>query len=123
MKNAKLEVFQRGRSIVFVKSFRFLQLCFLCKINKKKVFRNVLVKKQACLDNKNMDFKKGNLDIFSKGLVHDWVKKITSFSLSFLSKKNREKVFVDVLDRKEAFKDKKNRFLSKKRKIRIFLQG
>ena len=122
MKNAKLEFFQRGRSIVFVKSFRFLQF-FLCKINKKKVFRNVLVKKQACLDNKNMDFKKGNLDIFSKGLVHDWVKKITSFSLSFLSKKNREKVFVDVLDRKEAFKDKKNRFLSKKRKIRIFLQG
>ena len=53
------------------------------------MFRNVLVKKQACLDNKNMDFKKGNLDIFSKGLVHDWVKKITSFSLSFLSKKNR----------------------------------
>ena len=87
------------------------------------MFRNVLVKKQACLDNKNMDFKKGNLDISSKGLVHDWVKKITSFSLSFLSKKNREKVFVDVLDRKEAFKDKKNRFLSKKRKIRIFLQG
>ena len=87
------------------------------------MFRNVLVKKQACLDNKNMDFKKGNLDIFSKGLVHDWVKKITSFSLSFLSKKNREKVFVHVLDRKEAFKDKKNRFLSKKRKIRIFLQG
>ena len=31
------------------------------------------------------------------------------FSLSFLSKIDRGKVFVDVLDRKEAFKDKKNR--------------
>ena len=36
MKNAKWEFFQRGRSIFFIKSFRFRQLCFLCKINKKK---------------------------------------------------------------------------------------
>ena len=33
------------------------------------------------------------------------------FSFVFIQKKNREKVFVDVLDRKQAFKDKKNRFL------------
>ena len=40
----------------------------------KKWFRNVLVKKQACLDNRNTDLKKGNLDIFCKGIVHDLVK-------------------------------------------------
>ena len=124
MKNAKFEFFQRGRSIFFVKNFGFLQLCFLCKINKRKVFRNVFVKKQACLDKRNMDLKKGNLNIFWKGIVHDWVKKIISFSLSFLSKKNREKVFVDVLDRKEAFKDKKNRFLYEKNvKLEFFYRG
>ena len=46
-----------------------------------------------------------------KKRVHELVKKLTFFSLSFLSKIDREKVFVDVLDRKEAFKDKKNRVL------------
>ena len=58
-----------------------------------------------------MDLKKDNLDIFSKGIVHDLVKKLNCFSLSFLSKIAREKVFVNVLDRKEAFKDNKNRSL------------
>ena len=32
----------------------------------KKWFRNVLVKKQASLDNRNVVFKKGNLDIFQR---------------------------------------------------------
>ena len=54
----------------------------------KKVFRSVLVKKQACLHNRNMDFKKGNLDIFSKDIVHDLVKKLILF-FSFVFIKNR----------------------------------
>ena len=45
----------------------------------KKRFRNVFVKKQACLDNRNIDLKKGNLDIFWKGMVHDLVKKLNLF--------------------------------------------
>ena len=48
-------------------------------MNKKKRLRNVFVKKQACLDNRNIDFKKGNLDIFWKGMVHDLVKKLNLF--------------------------------------------
>ena len=75
------------------------------------MFGDVLVKKQACLDNRNMDFKKRQPCHFFKGFGHDLVKKLIFFSLSFLSKVDRAKVFVDVLDRKEAFKDKKNRFL------------
>ena len=76
----------------------------------KKVFRNVLLKKQACLDNRNMDLKQGNLDIFLKRIVHNLVKKLKIFLL-FLSKIDREKVFIDGLDRKEALKDNKNRSL------------
>ena len=45
----------------------------------KQRFRNVLVKKQACLDNRNMDLKKGNLDIFWKEIVHNLVKKLIFF--------------------------------------------
>ena len=41
------------------------------------------------------------------------VKKLKVFQLLFLLKIDREKVFADVLDTKEAFKDYKNICLSK----------
>ena len=80
------------------------------------MFGDVLVKKQACLDNRNMDFKKRQPCHFFKGDSPWFGQKVNFFSLSFLSKVDRAKVFVDVLDRKEAFKDKKNRFLWKTQK-------
>ena len=39
------------------------------------------------------------------------VKKLKSFQVLCLSKIDREKVFADVLDKKEAFKDYKNNCL------------
>ena len=39
------------------------------------------------------------------------VKKLKFFHLLCLSKIDREKVFADVLDKKEAFKDYKNNFM------------
>ena len=50
------------------------------------------------------------------------VKKLKFFHLFYLSKIDREKVFADVLAKKEAFKDYKNNGLQK-RKIRIFPKG
>ena len=50
------------------------------------------------------------------------VKKLKFFHLLYLSKIDREKVFADVLDKKEAFKVYKNNFLQKP-KIRIFTKG
>ena len=47
------------------------------------------------------------------------VKKVKFFHLLCLSKIDRKKVFADVLDKKEAFKDYKSNFLQKD-KIRIF---
>ena len=47
------------------------------------------------------------------------VKKLKFFHLLYLSKIDREKVFADVLDKKEAFKVYKNNCLQKP-KIRIF---
>ena len=41
------------------------------------------------------------------------VKKLKFFHLLCLSKIDREKVFADVLDKKEAFKDYKNNFVRK----------
>ena len=50
------------------------------------------------------------------------VKKLKFFHLFCLSKIDREKLFADVLDKKEAFKDYKNNCLQK-RKIITFLKG
>ena len=58
----------------------------------KKVLRNVLLKKQACLDNRNIDLKTGNLDIFSKGIVHDLVKKLNFCSFVFIKNRSRKSV-------------------------------
>ena len=41
------------------------------------------------------------------------VKKLKFFHLLYLSKIDREKVFADVLDKEEAFKDYKNNCLRK----------
>ena len=50
------------------------------------------------------------------------VKKLKFFHLLCLSKIDREKVFADVLDKKEALKDYKNNCVQG-RKIRIFPKG
>ena len=50
------------------------------------------------------------------------VRKLKFFHLLCLSKIDREKVFADVLDKKEAFKDFK-RTVYEKRKIRLFPKG
>ena len=50
------------------------------------------------------------------------VKKLKFFHLLYLSKIDREKVFADVLDKKEAFIDYKNNCL-RKSKFRIFPKG
>ena len=41
------------------------------------------------------------------------VKKLKFFHVLYLLKIDREKVFADVLDKKEAFKDYKNNFVRK----------
>ena len=44
--------------MVSVKNLKFSQRFVLCKIHREKVFGDVLVTKQAFLDNINMDLKR-----------------------------------------------------------------
>ena len=62
----------------------------LCKINPEKVFGDVLGRKEAFLDNVNMDLKKGKIDNLARGIVHDSGKKVEVFS-SFMFTKNRSR--------------------------------
>ena len=74
--------------MVLVKNLKFFSPFVLYKIHRKKVFPDVLVRKQAFLDNKNMDFKKRETGIFPKGIVHELGQKVEVFS-SFEFIKNR----------------------------------
>ena len=54
-KVANFAILQRGKSMVFAKIKKFLYLFFLGKIRQKEVSGNVLHRKLAFLDYKNMD--------------------------------------------------------------------
>ena len=53
--------------MVFVINLKFGERFVLCKINQEKVFGVVLVRKQAFLDNINMDLKRRQNWHFCKG--------------------------------------------------------
>ena len=66
-KSHKIRIFQNGLVHAFGEKFELLlTFCFI-QNTPKKVFADVLVRKQAFLDNKNMDFKKMRNRYFSKG--------------------------------------------------------
>ena len=73
-----------------MKNLKFFEGFVLCKIHPEKVFGDVLLRKQAFLDNINMDLKRGKIGIFAKGIVHDFGQKVEVFS-SFVFIKNRSK--------------------------------
>ena len=56
---------------------------------------------------------KKKLTFLQRGKCMILVKKLMFFHLLCLSKIDREKVFADVLDKKEAFKDYKNNCVRK----------
>ena len=70
--------------MVLVKNWKFCERFVLCKIHPEKVFGDVLVKKQAFLDNINLYLKKGKISIF------DFGQKVEVFS-SFVFIKNRSR--------------------------------
>ena len=54
--------------MVLVKNWKFCERFVLCKIHPEKVFGDVLVRKQAFLDNINMDLKiKAKLAFLQRG--------------------------------------------------------
>ena len=74
--------------MVLVKIFKFSERFVLCKIHPEKVFGVVLVRKQAFLDNINMDLKTRKNWHFCNVLVFG--QKVEVFS-SFVFIKNRSR--------------------------------
>ena len=98
--------------MILVKNSNFLHGLFLLKIGPEIMFGDVLDRKEACLDNKNMYLICPKNRKFSKG-VNPWFSSKTPifFIFLFLLKISPEMMFGDLLDRKEAFLDNKNRYL------------
>ena len=66
-KTHKIGIFAKGLVHNLVKNLKFCKSFFLCKIHPEKVFGDVLVRKQAFLDNINMNLKRGQNWHFYKG--------------------------------------------------------
>ena len=74
--------------MVLVETLKFCERFVLCKIHPEKVFGDVLVSKQAFLDNINMDLKQGKIGILAKLIDHGFGQKVEVFS-SFVFIKKR----------------------------------
>ena len=64
----KSEIFQRGEPMISVKNSNFLYGLFLLKIGQEMMFGDVLDRKEAFLDNKNMYLICAKNRKFSKGV-------------------------------------------------------
>ena len=77
------------------------------------MFYDILKRKNAVLGNKTRSSKNRKMAIFRKGLTHGFCPKIAIFSTFFLGIINRENVFYDILERKNAFLGYKNKKFKK----------
>ena len=65
--------------MILVKKLRFFHLLCLSKIDREKVFANVLDKKEAFTDYKNNCLRKTQNSNFSKGVSPSFLSKIRDF--------------------------------------------
>ena len=86
---------------------------FVGNIGQENVFHDILERKIAFLGYKNKKFKKSKNGHFSKG-VNPWFwSKNVHFSNFFLGNIGQEKVFYDILERKNAFLGYRNKNFKK----------
>ena len=100
--------------MVLVEKWSFFQLYFLGNVAQENVFYHILKRKNAFLDYKNTKFKKSKNWHFSKGVKPLFWSKNGHFSnFYFLGNVGQENVFYDILERKNAFLDYKNKMFKK----------
>ena len=79
--------------MILVKTLKFLHLLCLSKIDREKVFADVLDKKEAFKDYKNNCVQKRKIRIFQKGLVHRFGQKFEiSSTLIFMQNRPRKSI-------------------------------
>ena len=100
--------------MVLVQNWRFFHLFFLGIIGQENVFYDILERNNAFLGHKNGRFKIWKNWDFCEGVKPwFWCKNWPFFYLLFLGNIGQEKVFYDILERKNAFLGYKNNKLKK----------
>ena len=96
--------------MVLVENSNFSNFFFKSNLDQENVFYDILERKHAFLRYKKKESKKSKYWHFSKG-VNPWFwSKNGHFSnFFFLSNLGQENVFYDILERKNAFLDYKNK--------------
>ena len=80
--------------MILVKKFKFFHLLYLSKIDREKVFADVLDKKKAFKSLKTTVYEKRKIRIFPKGLVHRFDQKLEiSLSLIFMQNRPRKSIW------------------------------
>ena len=80
--------------MILVKKLKFFHLFYLSKIDREKVFADVLAKKEAFKDYKNNGLQKRKIRIFPKGLVHRFDQKLEiSTTLIFMQNRPRKSIW------------------------------
>ena len=88
--------------MILVKKLKFFYLLCLSKIDREKLFGDVLDKRKPLKTIKTSVYEKRKIRIFPNGLVHGFGQRFKIYStLVFLCKINQEKVSGNVLLRKK----------------------
>ena len=111
--------------MILMKNLKFCQHIVLWKIHREKVLGDVLVSKQAFLDNINMDFKRTQKWHFSKGINQSMIllKKLKFFPFFFVYQKQMDKKCLLTSQIKKKPLKTRRTTVYEKRKIKIFLKG
>ena len=81
--------------MILVKKLKFLNLLYLSKIDREKVFADVLDKKKFLKTIKTTVYEKRKIRIFPKGLVHRFDQKLeTSSTLIFMQNRPKKSIWV-----------------------------
>ena len=89
--------------MISVKNSKFFHVFILGQIGEENVFHDILDRKNALLDYKNIKLKKSKNWDFSKGVSPRFFSNF--FHVFVLGKIRQESVFHDILERKNAFLD------------------
>ena len=100
--------------MVLVQKWPFFKLFFLRKIEQENVFYDILKAKKAFLSHKNKKLKKSKNWDFSKRVnPWFWFKNGHFCNFLFLQNLDKENVFYDILEPKNAFLSHKNKEFKK----------
>ena len=115
LKKSKNQNFSKGDSPwVMSKNWKFFHLFISGKISPENASNDILQRKNAFLDYKNKNLIKSNKEYSFKGVGPCFWSKISNFCPLYISGKiGQEYAFHDILERKNAFSDYKNKKLKR----------